>query len=195
MHLAFLKVGPCGTVNGEVNLILMGAESDEKMPKYSEEFKEKIVQKMMPPNAISISQIRRETGVSEPTLHSWRNKVRGKGKAVPADPSNPEQWSGQDKLSVVIETAPLNEQELSEYCRRKGLYVEQVARWKEAAIAGNDSSERLFDAERRDWRKQKAKVRELEKELRRKEKALAEAAALLMLKKKVQVIWADRGEE
>ncbi len=182
-------------VNGEINLTLMGAESDEEMPKYSEEFKEKIVQKMMPPNAISILQIGRETGVSEPTLYSWRNKVRGKGKAVPADPSNPERWSGQDKLSVVIETAPLNEQELSEYCRRKGLYVEQIARWKEAAIAGNDSSEHLFDAERRDWRKQKVKVRALEKELRRKEKALAEVAALLVLEKKAQVIWADGGEE
>lgn len=165
------------------------------MPKYSEEFKEKIVQKMMPPNAMSISQIQRESGVSEPALYTWRNKAREKGKAVPADSSNPEQWSGQDKLSVVIETAPLNEQELSEYCRRKGLYVEQVSRWKEAAIAGNDSSKHLFDAERRDWRKQKVKVRELEKELRRKEKALAEAAALLILEKKAQVIWADKGEE
>lgn len=165
------------------------------MPKYSEEFKEKIVQKMMPPNAVSVAQIHRETGVSEPTLYTWRNKIRGKGKAVPADPSNPEQWSGQDKLAVVIETAPLNEQELSEYCRRKGLYAEQVAHWKEAAIASNDSSEHLFNAGRRDWRKQKVKVRELEKELRRKEKALAEAAALLILEKKAQVIWGGGGEE
>lgn len=165
------------------------------MARYSEEFKEKIVQKMMPPNAVSVAQLHRETGVSEPTLYSWRNKVLGKGKAVPADPSNPEQWNGQDKLAVVIQTASLNEQELSEYCRGKGLYVEQIDRWTEAAIAGNDSSEYLLRAERREWRKQKMKVRELEKELRRKEKALAEAAALLVLEKKVQAIWGDGGEE
>ena len=165
------------------------------MPRYSEEFKEKIVQKMMPPNAKSVSQIHQETGVSEPTLYSWRNKVRGEGKGVPADLSNPERWSGQDKLAVVIETASLNEQELSEYCRGKGLYAEQIDRWKEAAIAGNDSSEHLLRGERREWRKHKVRVRELEKELRRKEKALAEAAALLILEKKAQAIWGDGGEE
>jgi transposase len=165
------------------------------MARYSEEFKEKIVQKMMPPNAMSVAQLHRETGVSEPTLYSWRNKVRGEGRAVPADPSNPEQWNGQDKLAVVIQTASLNEQELSEYCRAKGLYVEQIDRGKEAAIAGNDSSEYVLRAERCEWRKQKVKVRELEKELRRKEKALAEAAALLILEKKVQAIWGDGGAE
>jgi len=164
------------------------------MAQYSEEFKEKIVQKMMPPNAMSVAQIHRDTRVSEPTLYSWRNKVRGEGKAVPSDPSNPEQWSGQDKLAVVIETAALNEQELSEYCRGKGLYVEQIDSWKKAAISGNDSSGQSFRAERREWRQQRVKVRELEKELRRKEKALAEAAALLILEKKAQVIWGDRGE-
>jgi transposase len=165
------------------------------MAVYSEEFKEKIIQKMMPPNAMSVAQIHREAGVSEPTLYSWRNQVRGEGVAVPADPSNPEQWSGQDKLAVVIETAAFNEQELSEYCRGKGLYVEQIDRWKRAAIAGNDSSGQVLRVERREWRKQRVKVRELEKELRRKEKALAEAAALLILEKKAQVIWGDRGEE
>ncbi len=59
---------------------------------------------------------------------------------MPADPSNSENWSGEDKLMVVIETAALNEQGLSEYCRKKGLYPEQIARWKEGAIAVSPSS-------------------------------------------------------
>ena len=106
------------------------------MLRYSEEFKEQAVRKMMPPNAMSVAHISRETGVSEQTLYNWRNRFRNKGKAVPADPSNPENWSGENKLAVVIETAGLNEEELAEYCRRKGLYVEQVGRWREAASAG-----------------------------------------------------------
>src|SRR5690606_39989932 len=57
------------------------------------------------------------------------------GHVVPADPSNPESWSGADKLAVIIETAALNEHELSEYCRKKGLYPEQVQRWREGAAA------------------------------------------------------------
>ena len=53
---------------------------------------------------------------------------------VPADSSNPENRSGENKLAIVIESAALNAQELSEYCRKKGLYVEQIARWREAAV-------------------------------------------------------------
>ena len=105
---------------------------------------------------------------------------------MPADPSNPENWSGEDKLSVVIETAALNEQELSEYCRKKGLYAEQVARWREISISGHDTSDRLSKAERRELQQLKKKSRKTEKELMRKEKALAETAALLVLEKKAQ---------
>lgn len=164
------------------------------MPRYSKEFKEQAVQKMMPPNSRSVAQISRETGVCEPTLYTWKKQYQREGIAVPADPSNPKNWSGEDKLAVVIETAALNEQELSEYCRKKGLYAEQITHWKEAAIAGNEAPERLTQAERRELQQLKKQSRKTEKALRRKEKALAEAAALLILEKKAQAIWGDGGE-
>ena len=165
------------------------------MARYSEEFKEQAVRKMMPPNAQSIAQISRATGVSEPTLYTWRNQYRHEGKAVPADPANPENWSGANKLAVVIETAALNEEQLSEYCRRKGLYSEQIARWKDSARAGTESSRALSQAEREALRQDRKKIRRLEKELLRKDKALAEAAALLVLQKKVQVLWGEPEDE
>ena len=84
------------------------------MPRYSEEFKAKVVEKMMPPNARKVADVHRETGVSEPTLYAWRREFQNRGHAVPADPANPESWIGRDKLAVVIETAALNEQSLSE---------------------------------------------------------------------------------
>ena len=165
------------------------------MAKYSEGFKEQAVRKMMPPNAMSVAQVSREAGVSEQTLYNWRNRYRQEGKAVPADPSNPENWSGENKLAVVIETAALNEEELAEYCRRKGLYVEQIARWREATIAGAETERPLSAAERRELQRERKKTRKLEKELRRKEKALAEVAALLVLQKKAQAIWGDDGDD
>lgn len=113
---------------------------------------------------------------------------------MPADPKNPENWSGENKLAVVIETAALNEEELAEYCRKKGLYVEQVIRWREAAAAGVETQRPLSAAERRQVQQDRKKIRQLEKDLRRKEKALAEAAALLVLEKKAQAIWGD-GED
>lgn len=161
------------------------------MPRYTEAFKEQVVRKMMPPKAMSVAEVGRDTGISDATLYNWRNKYRKKGNAVPADPSNPENWSGENKLAVLIETASMNEQELSEYCRRKGLYAEQIIRWKEAAIAGNESNARLTKAGRQDLQKERKKSRRLEKELNRKEKALAETAALLVLKKKAQAIWGE----
>jgi len=165
------------------------------MPQYSEEFKEQAVRKMMPPNAMSVAQVRRETGVSEVTLYNWRNKYRHEGKAVPADPSNPENWSGENKLAVVIETAALNESELAEYCRQKGLYVEQVVRWREAAAAGAETQSPLSADERRELQQERKKTRKLAKELRRKDKALAETAALLVLQKKAQEIWGDEEDD
>ena len=164
------------------------------MPRYNDEFKEQTVRKMMPPDAQSVAQVSRDTGVAEPTLYNWRNLFRQQGNAVPADPSNPEHWSGENKLAVVIETAALNEEELAAYCRQKGLYVEQIARWRESAAAGADTLKPLSANEKRDLQLERKKNRKLEKELRRKEKALAEAAALLVLQKKAQAIWGD-GED
>ncbi len=161
------------------------------MPRYTQEFKDQMVGKLMPPNAQSVAQVSRDTGVSEPTLYSWRNQYRAEGKAVPADPSNPESWGGENKLAVVIETAALNEHELSEYCRRKGLYAEQIGRWREAAIAGTETDNHQRQAERQELQQERRKSRELEKELHRKEKALAEVAALLVLKKKAQALWGE----
>jgi hypothetical protein len=104
--------------------------------------------------------------------------------------------SGAEKFSILIETANLNEQELSEYCRQKGLYPEQVKEWKKAAVAVIESSAKpLSRKERKELNKEKHKVKKLEKELRRKEKALAETAALLVLKKKAQAIWGEDEEE
>lgn len=170
-------------------------ESESKVPRYSEAFKEQAVSKMMPPNAQSVAEVSRLTGVSEPTLYNWRNQYRDKGTAVPADSANPESWSGENKLAVVIETAALNETELAEYCRRKGLYAEQIARWREAAISGASTQRPLSASERQDLQREKKKSKQLEKELRRKDKALAEAAALLILAKKAQAIWGEREDD
>ncbi|WP_299945351.1 transposase [uncultured Microbulbifer sp.] len=165
------------------------------MSRYNDGFKERAAQMMMPPNAMSVAQVSRKTGVSEPTLYNWRNQFRNQGVAVPADPKNPENWSGENKLAVVIETAALNEEQLAEYCRRKGLYAEQVQRWREAAVAGASSHDRLSVEERRELQQERKKSRALEKYLKRKEKALAEAAALLVLQKKAQAIWGKAGDE
>jgi transposase len=98
-------------------------------------------------------------------------------------------------LAVVIEAAALNEEELAEYCRQKGLYVEQIVRWREAAAAGAETQRPLSATERRELQQERKKSRKLAKELRRKDRALAETAALLVLQKKAQEIWGDEEDD
>ena len=102
-----------------------------------------------------------------------------------------EKWPAETKLAVVIETATLSEVELSHYCREKGLYPEQVKAWRQACLDGQTTATQLKHAERTQNRADKQRIRELERELNRKDKALAETAALLVLRKKLNALWGN----
>ena len=104
---------------------------------YSPEFKEAMLRRMLPPNNESIKKIAKEEGLSEQTLRNWRDKARKEGYAAPGTDASPDDWSTQDKFLIVVETASLNESELAEYARKKGLYVEQIKAWKDACMNAN----------------------------------------------------------
>ena len=79
------------------------------MARYSEEVKESIIQKMMPPSNMTVSQLVRDTGISDATLQTWRKKALSQGTPVPRNEKNPDQWTPENQLAVIIETAALNE--------------------------------------------------------------------------------------
>lgn len=165
------------------------------MVRYSAERKEALLKKLLPPINMSVAALAREEGISEPTLYTWRSQAKAHGVPVPGDKNLAEDWSPDAKFAVVIETATLSEIELSEYCRRKGLYVEQVQSWKQACIDGQQSSRERKQAEKAQAKADQKRIKELERELRRKEKALAETAALLVLRKKLNAYWSGDSEE
>jgi transposase-like protein len=154
---------------------------------YSEELKASIIVKLLPPNNASVPALAREYGIPRDTLYSWRRQAGGQG-ALPATPAGTVgALSGAEKFAVVVETATLNELDLGAYCRRKGLFAEQIATWRTSCQRANDAQPSACErAERRADREQ---IKQLSQELQRKDKALAEAAALLLLQKKVQGIW------
>lgn len=156
------------------------------MTRYSGELKEQIAKKMMPPNSRTVASIHRETGISEPTLYAWKKQFQAQGFVVPNKPSKAEQWDAKAKLAAVIHTASMNETERASYCREHGLYVEQLEAWKQAFETMDPAD---GPASKADLAASRRKNRQLEKELRRKEKALAETAALLTLSKKANAIW------
>ena len=162
---------------------------------YSPEYKEAILRRMLPPNNESISKIAKEEGLSEQTLRNWRDKARKEGFATPGTDAQPDDWTTQDKFLIVVETASLNETELAEYARKKGVYIEQIKAWKDACMNANGGIAREAARLNRELKESQKERKKLEREIQRKDKALAEAAALLVLSKKANAIWGDPEDE
>ena len=168
------------------------------MRRYSEAVKADVRRRMSPLMRQSVARISEELGIHVVTLYNWRKAWRLQGEVVPASEKEPEGWSAADKFTVVIESAGLNATELSAYCRERGLYPEQVERWRQAAQDANEKPV-LTLKEQKELEKLRAQdqkeIKRLKQELRRKEKALAEAAALLIASKKIQAFWGEDGDD
>ena len=163
--------------------------------RYTPERKAEIIGRMMPPNNESVAQISKVEGIAEVTLYKWRKEARAAGVATPGNGQTSDKWNSQDKFLIVVETLAMNELELAEYCRKKGLYREQIEAWKSVCLQANGQA---FDQAKQlngQLKEEKQRAKQLEKELQKKEKALAEAAALLLLRKKAQAIWGDDEDE
>lgn len=160
--------------------------------RYPAERKEAILKKMAPPMNMTIPELAEQEGITATTLYNWRKQARARGQVLPSRSTQPDQWTSQEKFQIVLETAPMNEAEVSAYCRERGLYPEQVEAWRDACMNANDDAA----AQAKQLRQaRKAELRQLERELRRKDKALAETAALLALSKKAEAIWGTTNDE
>jgi transposase-like protein len=165
------------------------------MPRYSEERRQAVVAKLLPPHNLSPQEIADQERISLGTVYKWRKEARAEGRCLPDSlGQRADGWSSRDKFSAVVETAAMNAEEIAEYCRRRGLYPEQLERWRhdceQAASLSHDERQREAD----EAKQQRKRIKALEKELARKNDALAEAAALLALRKKARAIWGDEDE-
>lgn len=162
---------------------------DNLMPRYSQERKATVLKKLLPPHNRTVVSVAAEEGIADVTLYNWLKQCRQQGVPVPGQSRTGDDWSAEARLAVVIETAPMSETELSTYCREKGLFPEQVQQWKEACLQGAGSQPaRQKEAEAND-RKYRKKIKRLEAEVNRKDKALAETTALLVLSKKLEALY------
>ena len=165
------------------------------MKRYPPERKEAVLKKMLPPNHGAIAALAEAEGISEATLYNWRKAARAEGRLLPDGDCTPAGWGAREKFAAVVATASLNAAERSTYCRQHGLYPEQLHQWRGACERANDwdrlQTQRLKESRKADEKR----IKELERELRRKEHALAETAALVVLRKKAQAIWGDSEAE
>lgn len=157
------------------------------MAKYSQAFKEKVVAQLARPGGPSATGLAEELGIPQPTLSRWLREAGSKASAEeePREAKRPQDWTWSERLEVVVEASGLSGAELGALLRRRGLHAKQLEEWRQAARVALSSPRRCASSPER------RQIRRLERELERKEKALAEAAALLVLKKKVETIWGD----
>lgn len=154
--------------------------------KYSDAYKEQFLREALRPGGVGPSRLARARGLSAGMVYRWMDKARMVGR-MSEQPRRPDDLSPQDKLRVVTESTRLNDSELGEFLRREGIHEGDLTRWREEALGGLGGGRKEQAPSKR--------IRELERELRRKEKALAEAAALLVLAKKARALWGDEDDD
>lgn len=156
------------------------------MNHYSDELKASLIARMLAPHNEPVAKLAHETGIPTDTLYTWRRKTYATfpESALRNATCYP---SSETKFAMVVETASLNEIEAGEYCRKKGVYPEQLKRWREICTQANVQS---LPVDRVTLRDQAREIRRLTAELTRMERALAETAAILVLEKKIQNLWA-----
>jgi len=161
---------------------------------------------MTGPNALSASMLSKQIDVPQPTLSKWL-RIAGIGSSFTypckhnntvqmrpcVTPKSPKQWNPEEKLAAVLEAASLTDEQLGDFLRRKGLHETYLQQWRIQMLDGLGKKP-AGKPKAKPNKAQANQVRELEKELRRKDKALAETAALLVLKKKARQIWGDEDD-
>jgi len=148
---------------------------------HGDEYKKKIAQKMLSPDGYSIEGLMAETGVARSTLYSWRNRY-----GFPQ--SNSKQWDSHDIFSILIETATMNKKEVVAYCCKYKISPQQISSWKSAAILGLEFQYEGEVLGKEKVQEIKCENTNLREEIKRKDKALAEVAARLILPNEIENI-------
>ena len=150
---------------------------------YSVAFKQKMVQRLTGRNAMSALQLSRETGVRQQNLSRWLTTARSL-PLVATDQPNIREWTVAEKARVLADASNLTGEELTAHLEREGVKLAEFEQWRLALEEGGTASTATA-----------RRIRKLERELTRKEKALAETAALLVLKKTIESLYHDEDED
>jgi hypothetical protein len=169
---------------------------------YSQKFKDRLVQRMSGPNRISANALSQEVGVSQSTLSRWVREASADATLSLPQPIStevstmqtrrPQDWRPEEKFQVVLEATSLASEDLGGFLRTKGLHESHIEQWRAQMLQGLQSKTSAGKTQKK--KRESKEFKELKQELDRKEKALAEAAALLVLKKKAHSIWGDEAD-
>lgn len=155
-----------------------------KQKRYSAEQKQWAVKQLQAPINRTVVEVAKTTGITEVSLRTWlaASRVQAGQSAVEGS------WSSAEKFRLVLETAVMSQEEIAQYCRTKSILPERLQQWREACEQAN-TSEQPRSKNTVASAAAEQRIKGLERELKRKTEALAETAALLVLRKKADAIW------
>ena len=156
---------------------------------YTESFRQQALEKVYTRGSSTINAVAEDLNMSYGTLRNWMKADRNRLPTKDGLQSKrPQDWSLAERLQILMESHGLDEEALNAWCREKGIFRHHLEQWQAAFTASSavDSRSQL--------RELKEQNKALTRELNRKEKALAEAAALLVLQKKYQALWVEKDE-
>jgi len=161
---------------------------------YSQEFKIQSVEKALSKrDEQTLNDIADDLHIGYSTLQRWirlakENKLENPETNMSTEKS-PQSWTKAQRLEAVMDCHGLNDEQLSSYCRENGIYPHHAKEWKSGFLSENQASD---SPSRQEQKKLKQENKRLQKELNRKDRALSETAALLVLSKKCQAIWGEK---
>lgn len=159
-----------------------GRQRKNEVARYGQSFKDRAVARLLPPESVAVQTLARELSISAATLARWRAEAL-------SQPVGERGWSAGARFEAVLSTAAMDEASKGAWCREHGVYPQTLEQWRTAALQALDEPEEVARQALREKKAERGRIKELERDLRRKEKALAEAAALLVLSKKLEAIF------
>ena len=155
---------------------------------YTEAFREQAVEKVLQRGHKTIQTLADELNVNHFTLKNWLKTTRRESMSKTPVSKRPNDWSTEERFQLLMESSALDGETLNAFCRQQGLFTHHLETWKKAFLLSQQSVTKMTSD-----KVLRNEVKRLKKELNRKEKALAETAALLVLQKKFNAFWEEKG--
>ena len=169
-----------------------------QVTKYTDAIKASVLSKALAPNAPGVIELAKEFNIPKATIYTWMINMKNKNNKKEYVKQRPKDQSPASKLQAVMDTLGKTEQEQSAYCRAQGIYHNHIEAWKQqmlSSLAVTSTSVNISKAKEKENKAASQRIqdemRQLKSNLTRKDKALAELTALLVLKKKADLLWGD----
>lgn len=160
--------------------------------RYSTKIRQAVLRKVLPPRGASVRDVALEFGISEQAINGWMKLVQEGKLTAGTEDAGPRHKAASEKLALLLESKLVGPDRLGEWLREKGLHSEHLPLWEQEL---RDLMDDKATGDKAELQALKKRTRQLERELERKNAALAELAALMALKKKADEIWGEREDD